>query len=201
MRFRPSYYSKVQLTTYAPNGGYPGFYGADDAPAEAPSAEEQKAKAEEDFSLAKTLCGSTFDPESENPLVQLGYNTCVTEAKKLFDAAMKKAEDAIVAGLTPTTGGGTTTPPKSGGGGGRKPPGTTNKNVPAHLTASEKALIDACMKKPMRVRYGCMNQAIAKIKADREAAKKETKEGSNTVWWVLGGAVVAGGVYLLWKRS
>ena len=40
MRFRPSIYSQVQLTTYAPNGGYPGFYGD----GETPPAEEPKEK-------------------------------------------------------------------------------------------------------------------------------------------------------------
>ena len=42
MRFRPSIYSQVQLTSYAPNGGYPGFYGQPEEQAAPP--EEKKEK-------------------------------------------------------------------------------------------------------------------------------------------------------------
>lgn len=41
MRFRPYYFAQQQLTTYAPNGGYPGFYGAEEA--ESPLTEEERA--------------------------------------------------------------------------------------------------------------------------------------------------------------
>jgi hypothetical protein len=202
MRFRPSYYSQVQLTTYAPNGGYPGFYGGEEDDS---AKEAEKAKAEEDFNAAKMLCDSMFDPK-KGPGQAIAHQGCVSAAQSVLDAAMEKIEQSITTALGPNStpgGGGTQTPkgipvPPKGGRPGTLPPGT--KNVPANLTADEKALLEACLKKPMRVRYSCVNAAIAKIKADREAAKKGTTEGSNTLWWVIGGVAVAGGAYVLWRR-
>lgn len=186
MRFRPSIYSQVQLTSYAPNGGYPGFYGGD----EPASAEAQKEKAEADFSAAKIACDSTFDPE-KHPLLNAG---CVKVAQKAFDAAVKKIESSLTTRLAPTGGGGT---PSTGSGS----TGTTLK-IPSNLTASEKALIDACRKLPLWKQPGCLKQAVDKINADRDSGGggKGAAASSTTLLWILGGVAVAGGIFVLTRK-
>lgn len=169
MRFRPSIYSQVQLTSYAPNGGYPGFYGGeeDDIQFQSSVAEMESEEVEEPGAVAKFgkwLWG------------------------KLGGKIEEKAKDAAGKVVTKLTSGGTpstTTPPATTG---------TTLKIPSNLTASERALIDACKSKPFASRFACQVAAVNKINADRKAAEQKKKaESSNTLWWVLGGTVVIGG--------
>ena len=168
MRFRPSIYSQVQLTSYAPNGGYPGFYGAD----------------EDEIQFASSV-GEMKQEEAKEPgiLEQFGswlWGAFGGSAKKAATDAAGKAVTKFTSGGTPST----TTPSTT--------PAPSTIKIPSNLTASEKALIDACRSKSIFQRPACLAVAVKKIEADRAAAKKA--EGSNTLWWVLGGTVVIGGV-------
>jgi len=167
MRFRPSIYSQVQLTSYAPNGGYPGFYGGeeDDIQFQSSVDEMESEEVEEPGALTKFINWLVGRPE-------------VQQAAK--DTA-GKVVTKLTSGGTPST----TTPPATTG---------TPLKIPSNLTASERALIDACKKEPTFKRFSCTVKAVNKINADRKAAEQKKKaESSNTLWWVLGGTVVIGG--------
>jgi hypothetical protein len=156
MRFRPSIYSQVQLTSYAPNGGYPGFYG-DDASTEAPPEEKSGI----DWAQ---VAGRVIDVGSE------------------WIASR------------PSQGGSASSSGSSAGG--------TTLSIPTNLTASEKALIEACKKKPLTQRAVCLAKAVQTINAQRAQAasggggggKGGKAKGSSTLLWVIGGVVVVGGV-------
>jgi hypothetical protein len=166
MRFRPSYYSQVQLTTYAPNGGYPGFYGG-----------------EEDEIQFQSSVGEMKQEEAKEPGVfeKVGGWLWRTFGGEVKEKAKEVAGDTV----TKLTSGGTpsTTPSTT--------PTSTIK-IPSNLTAAERALIDACKSKSFYQRPACLMMAVNKIEADRKVAKKAA--ASNTLWWVLGGTVVVGGV-------
>lgn len=167
MRFRPSYYSQVQLTSYAPNGGYPGFYGG-----------------EEDEIQFQSSVGEMKQEEAEEPgaLAKFGGWLWRTFGGKVEEKAKEVAGDAV----TKLTSGGTS------GGGTVTQPSTSTIKIPSNLTAAERALIDACKSKNVFQRPACLAAAVRKIEADRAAAKKAG--ASSTLWWILGGTVVVGGV-------
>lgn len=167
MRFRPSYYSQVQLTSYAPNGGYPGFYGG-----------------EEDEIQFQSSVGEMKQEEAKEPGVfeKVGGWLWGIFGKNVEEKAKEVAGDT----LTKLTSGG------ASGGGTTTQPATNTLKIPSNLTASERALIDACKSKNFYQRPACLLAAVNKIEADRKVAKKAA--ASNTLWWVLGGTVVVGGV-------
>jgi hypothetical protein len=157
MRFRPSIYSQVQLTSYAPNGGYPGFYG-DDAATEAP-------------------------PEEKSGI------DWAQVAGRIIDVGSEWIASR------PSQGGSASSSGSSAGG--------TTLSIPTNLNASEKALIEACKKKPLTQRAVCLAKAVQTINAQRAQAasgggggggKGGKAEGSSMLWWVIGGVVVVGGV-------
>jgi hypothetical protein len=167
MRFRPSIYSQVQLTAYAPNGGYPGFYGD----GEAPPAEEPKEKG--------------------------AFGRALEWVWQEFGGDIKDTAGGLVTDVV-------TKPGKPASSGGSSAGGTT-LSIPTNLTASEKALIEACKKKPLTQRAVCVAKAVQTINAQRAQAasgggggggggKGGKGKGSSTLLWVIGGVVVVGGV-------
>ena len=211
MRFRPSIYSQVQLTSYAPNGGYPGFYG--DAP---------------------------FSAEGETPLVGMPYDTPegtftfrpdgsvdaqVGGSSTTYAAGSSKAKNALKATIASASAGSSSSNniwsqlagrvidvgsewigSRSSQGGSTSSSGSsaggTTLSIPTNLTASEKALIEACKKKPLTQRAVCLAKAVQTINAQRAQAasggggggKGGKAKGSSTLLWVIGGVVVVGGV-------
>ena len=188
MMFRPSLWSQVQLTTYAPNGGFPGFYG-DGTVDGSPTAKAAEDKAKEDFSIAKQACAAAFPKHATDWKQGLAYEGCVATAEALLDAALREIAERVGGGTTPTT--------TTGGG---TPPSTTLQ-IPKDLTASEQALLDACKAKPLLSRFACQVAAVKKINDAR--AKKAAGGGSSALWWTLGGVALVGGtvaaVYYLRK--
>jgi hypothetical protein len=164
MRFRPSLYSQVQLTSYAPNGGYPGFYGQPEEQAAPPEEKEKGA-----FGRALDWIWGQFGEE-------------------ITETAGEVVTDRFTGGgrAPSTTGAPATTSPSA-------------MQIPTNLTASEKALLEACKEEPLFKRATCTAKAIAQIKQQRAKASAgggggDKKAASNTLWWVLGGVVVVGGV-------
>lgn len=122
MKFRPSYYAQQQLTSYAPNGGYPGFYGDGETSSEAEAkaqAEAEIKKAEEEFNLAVSACKGTKE-RYLGPFPLWNEDICRIAAQKVLDEAKAYAEKKLkeaTEGKSPTTttGGGTTGGGKGGG--------------------------------------------------------------------------------------
>jgi hypothetical protein len=176
MKFRPSYYAQQQLTSYAPSPGYPGFYGADEAAA----AEEKDA----DTILAQLnkWCDQKYETSAGKRLACRG---AVWTASKLGASALQRAAEEWFGKKVTTADTGSSAP-----------------SVPMNLTASEKALLDQCKKKPIFEQPSCLAQTYKKIMSDRESAKKSgLGAGSSTVWWVLGTLAAAGAVGGIWYAT
>ncbi len=176
MKFRPSYYAQQQLTSYAPSANYPGFYGADEAAA----AEEKDANTI--LAQLNKWCDQKYETSAGKRIACRG---AVWTASKLGASALQKvAEDWFGKKVSTADTG------SSGG--------SSTLTLPSNLTASEKALIDACKKKPLLQRTVCLAETIRKINADRASGKAA---GGNTVWWVLGTLAAAGAVGGIWYAT
>lgn len=207
MKFRPSYYAQQQLTSYAPNGGYPGFYGDGEA-SKSDEVEKQAATTLKEDLYAR--CDEKFPYESEWSVEYLKNAAC----KKAIDgayaaggAALKKVLETYGIQTPTTTGGGGTTPRW-------KVPKRSKKDVvtgtvdweairrayylPEDLSESEAALIEACLqKKDLTLRDQCLRAASKKILDDRRAARRL----KTVLLWTLGIGAVAGTAGFVWYKQ
>ena len=193
MKFRPSYYAQQQLTSYAPSANYPGFYGsygvdydANYGPQQPVAPAEEEKDSETIFEWLNAQCDKKF---ADDFWKRGGCKTAVATARLLGAAALQKLAEKYFGKKVSTADTAA------------KPPSSTT-TLPSNLTASEKALLDKCKKKPVYEQPACVLATVRKITADREAAKKSgSGAGGNTVWWVLGTLAAAGAVGGIWYAT
>jgi hypothetical protein len=165
MRFRPSIYSQVQLTAYAPNGGYPGFYGQPEEQSAPPPEKKEKGA----FGRALDWLWGQFGGE-------------VTEA-----AGEGLTRLTTGGGRAPsTTGAPATTSPST-----MQIPSDLTPAEKALLDACKK---EPLFKRASCTAKAIAKIQQQRAQATAGGGGGDKKAASNTLWWVLGGVVVAGGV-------
>lgn len=177
MKFRPSYYAQQQLTSYAPSANYPGFYG------QAEGAVEEEKDAETLVTQLYKWCDQKYET---SPGKRLACRGAVWTASKLGATALQRVSEEWFGKKVTTA--------DTGSSGGSR-----QFTLPSNLSASEKARIDACKKKPFLQQAACLAKTVSEINAERASGKGAG--GSNTVWWVLGTLAAAGAVGGIWYAT